>query len=103
MTCRTVTGGKEADGRDGIGTGRGGGTCQEKGITLSERQESHDFTHMWSLKNKVHKPTKQKRTHRHGERPDGCQKGRLEDWVKKVRRLKSTDWKLQNSHGNVTP
>ena len=34
---------------------------------------------------------------------DGCQRGEgLEAWVKKVKGLRSTDWQLQNGHGEVT-
>ena len=33
---------------------------------------------------------------------DGCQMGGwLEGWVKKVKELRSTNWLLQNSHGDV--
>ena len=57
---------------------------------------------MWILKNKVNEETKQKQTHRYTEQTDGCQMGAgLGDWVKKVTGLRSTNWQLQNSHGDM--
>ena len=55
-----------------------------------------------TLKNKINKQAEQKQTHRFREHFDCCQmEGRLEGWVKKVRGLRSTNWLLQNSHGDI--
>ena len=57
---------------------------------------------MWNLKNKINEQTKQKQTYRYREQTGGCQMGGMrEDWMKKVKRLRSTKWQLQNSHGDV--
>ena len=54
---------------------------------------------MWNLKNKVSEKIKLKQTHRHREQTYGCQRGgSLEDWVKKVRGLRSRGRWSQNSH-----
>ena len=43
--------------------------------------------------------TKQKQSYTYREQSDGFQRGKwLEDWVKKVKGLSSSQGKLQNSH-----
>ena len=57
---------------------------------------------MWNLNN-INEQRKLKQTHRHREQTGGCQRERgLGDWGGKVKRLRSTDWYLQNSHGEVS-
>ena len=43
---------------------------------------------------------KEKQTHRYREQTAGCQIG-LGHWVKKRKRLGSTNWSLQNGHEDV--
>ena len=46
--------------------------------------------------------TKQKQTYKYREQTDGCQMEReLRSYVKKVKGLRSTNWQLQKSHGDV--
>ena len=53
-------------------------------------------------KNKINEQAEQKQTHRYREHFDSCQMGGwLGGWVKKVKELRSTNWLLQNSHGDV--
>ena len=41
-------------------------------------------------------------SHRHREQTADCQRGGVfGSWVKKVKGLRNTKWKLQNSHGDV--
>ena len=48
------------------------------------------------------KQTKQKQIHRYREQTDGCQKGNgLRNWVKKLRKLRSKNWLLENNHGDI--
>ena len=48
------------------------------------------------------KQTKQKQTHRYRKHFDGFQMGgALRGWMKKVKVLRSTNWLLQNNHGDV--
>ena len=55
-------------------------------VSQTERQIPCDFTHMWSLTNKIKKQAKQKQTHRYREQTAGCQMGGgMEGWVKKVK------------------
>ena len=57
---------------------------------------------MWNLKYKINEKKKQKQTHRYREQTDGYQRGGgLRDWVKQAKKLRSTNWQLQNSHGDV--
>ena len=66
------------------------------------RQIPYYFTYMHNLRNRVNEQTKQKQTHRYKEQVDGCQMGEgLGRWMKKVKGLRSTNWQLQNSHGDV--
>ena len=54
------------------------------------------------LKNKLSKQEKQRQNHGYGEHFDGCQMGGgCKRMFEEVRRLKSTNWYLQNSHGDV--
>ena len=69
-------------------------------MSQSEKGEyhmiSHDFTHMWNLKNKVNEQTKLRQAHRYREQTDGCQRrGGLRNWVKSVKGLRNTNWPLQ--------
>ena len=71
-------------------------------VCIPTNSVPYDFTYMWNLKNNINTQIKQKQTHRYREQIDGCQRGRgLGVWVKKVKGLRSTDWQLQNSHGDV--
>ena len=55
-----------------------------------------------NLKNKINERVEQKQTHGYRERFDNCQMGGcLEDWVKNVKGLRSTNLLLQNSHGDA--
>ena len=57
---------------------------------------------MWNPKNNINEQTKQKQTHRYREQTGACQMGgRLGGWVEKMKGLRSTNWQLQNSHGDV--
>ena len=48
------------------------------------------------------KQTTLKQTHRHRKHTDGPQGGRwLGDWVIRGKELRTTNWKLQNSHRKV--
>ena len=59
----------------------------------------YNFTFLWNLKNNINEIIKQKQTDRYGEQTDGCQMGwGLENRVKRVKGLRSTNWHLQNSH-----
>ena len=40
-------------------------------------------------------------THRYREHYAGCHLGELENWVKKMKELRSTYWQLQNNPGDV--
>ena len=54
---------------------------------------------MWNPKNKQ---TEFKQTHRYRKRTDSCQReGGLGDPVKMMKGLRSTNWSLENSHGDV--
>lgn len=54
------------------------------------------------MESKKNKQSKQKQTHRYREQTDGCQTGGGSGgWMKKVKGLRSTNWQLHNSHGNV--
>ena len=44
------------------------------------------------------KKMKQKQTHRYREQTDSWSFG---VWIEKVKRLRNTDWQLQNSHGDI--
>ena len=77
-----------------------------KGIMLSEisqtekRQIAYDFTCMQNLK-KINERTKQKQT-QNQRATDGCHmEGGLGGWVERGQGLRSTTWRLQNSHGDV--
>ena len=55
-----------------------------------------------NLKNNINKQTKQKQTHRCKEQTDDCQRGwGLRNWMKKLKRMKDTDWQFQHSHGDI--
>ena len=56
---------------------------------------------MWYVKNKVNEQTKQKQTHRCRGQAGGCKGGDVGDWVKKVKGLRSIDWRSQDRHGAV--
>ena len=50
----------------------------------------------------IHTNKQNRKTHRYREKTDACQKGKgLGGWVKKVKELRSTNWQLQNSHGDI--
>ena len=60
-----------------------------------KRQIPCDLTYMQNLNNKVYKQTKQKQTHIYTKHIDGCQwVGRLEGWVKKVKKLQIGSYKI---------
>ena len=60
-----------------------------------------DFTYMWNLEKKKEQ-TKQKQTHRYREHFDGCQMGgEVGRMGEKGKGLRSIDWLLQNSRGDV--
>ena len=55
-----------------------------------------------NIKNKLSKQEEWRQNHGHGERFDGCQMG--EGWGRmgeEVRGVRSTNWWLWNSHGDV--
>ena len=58
-----------------------------------ERQIPYDFTYTWNLKkNKINEQAKLKQTHRYKEQTDNCQRGgTLGDWMKKVKKLRTTN------------
>ena len=59
----------------------------------TERQIPYDFTYMRNLKDKINEQAKQKQSHRYREQL-GHQMGGGGLWVKKMKRLKSTNWKI---------
>ena len=65
-----------------------------------KRQIPYDFTYMRNLKNYINEQTKQKHTHIYKLMVARWQ-GSLWGWVKKVKGFRSTNWYLQNSHGDV--
>ena len=79
------------------------------GINLRKRsklltikwQKIHTYQQV-NLKNKLSKQEEQRQNHVFGERFDGCQMGRRYGGMgEEVRRLRSTNMQLQNSHMNV--
>ena len=64
-------------------------------IRQPERDKYHRIS-LYAESKEQYKQVKQKQTHRYREQTNGCQ-------VDKVKRLRSTDWWLQNSRGDVKP
>ena len=61
----------------------------------------HHFTYMWKLKNRINLQTKQKQTYRLRKHFDVPQmREEFGAWIKKGKGLRSTDWQLQNNHGD---
>ena len=59
-------------------------------ISQTEK-DKYDFPCMWNLKNKINEQNRNRL--RDTEQVDGCQRGGgLEDWVKKVKGLRSLNW-----------
>ena len=56
---------------------------------------------MWNPKTKINERTEQKQTPRYGEGTDGCQQAGSWGLNEKVKGLRSTNWQLQNSHGDA--
>ena len=75
-----------------------------KGIMLNQiSQTQKDKYHMIPLivgSKQQNKQTKQKQSYRYRKQTDGCQRGGVGGWAKKVKGLRSTNWQLQTSHGD---
>ena len=61
-------------------------------MPVQERQIPYDFTDMWNVKNTVNEQTKQKQIHTENILMAARGKRGLENWVEKVKGLRSTDW-----------
>ena len=79
------------------------GYCGKWNKSDRERQTPYDFTYMWNLKNK--KKTNKQNRNRLTDTENRLMVARVGEgwgnWVKKVKGLRSTNWQLQNSHGNT--
>ena len=63
-----------------------------------QRKTPYDFTFMWNLKTKY---TKEKRLINAENKLMVARWREFGEWVKKLKRLRSTNGQLENSHGDV--